>query len=892
MSKSGATVRYPTFDIKLITEVNDYHITYDTRNEFSNDFVGESVISLTTKNAMEDDSAVFSFVLAGDVYWDRVLTSNDAIILKINPNEGDGNPPSNPVILVGLVSEVRLEGDYGENSKMYRITGQSFAKAFINFELGVIQEVSVVLTEIGWLPNSTENGGVAMTNKNASELVEAMINRFIDYMEYNFNGQSIKDFLTWNLDSWINEEKLVDEIPFINYEGSLKQLLDDVTAKPFNELFFDATADEKCQLIMRRTPFDKADWTNLESYYVTSDQVISESVAVSDTEAYSVFNIANNISLLESTDLGSYPQYYDSLVKRYGYKKLEVENIYLARAWLGDNAVASAVGTITESTGVGEEILDGASPSSENSGSGDSLLTNAEKANKAYNKVTTLLLTYRKDDVRKYKDKIISAIVSYDKRISRVKAGKLVTSFLKNGIFNYKKFLEITGLPEDSTDPSEGGDGGAISNNYQALRSFLNANHNPVASELADMIVERFPMTTNQAMSIAQTYLANNYKISRDQYEEIMGLSGEEGAVTDNRIDGDTLKEFTKRIANWYCENPNFYSGDITVKGSPDYRLGAKMFLEDKQNSEFWEYYIESVQHDYSYSNGYTTTLGVTRGLQNLGKERFTNLWGKSEDFKGGLLGEMSMQELLDLQESLSEDDDDSSSPSSDTSGSGKQLAVFPIDRIQITQGENGSYSHMGTLCLDLVGTTAKYPYYAPCDCEMVERFDDSAVAIWKSSRPVRRADGSEGDIFWSAIHELPITHTKGTKLKKGDLMGHTGSGGHVTGDHLHLQVMDGSNYQGFTRNSQGANTLVGKELHAYDVFSIYDNVKKKEIPIINGYAYPHYSWKSVKDWSDEEEVPNVDIGNVPTKYQNPYPNLTTKTLKPIGVMKHALLVE
>lgn len=869
----GATVRYPKFDIKLITEVNDYHITYDTRDTYSDDFVGESVISLTTKNAMEDDSAVFSFVLAGDVYWDRVLTSNDAIILKIDPNEG-GNSPQNPVLLVGLVSEVRLEGDYGENSKMYRITGQSFAKAFINFELGVIQEVSVVLTDIGWLPND-ENTGVSMTDKNASELAESMINRFIDYMEYNFNGESITDFLTWDLDSWINDEKLVDELPFINYEGSLKQLLDDVTAKPFNELFFDATSDEKCQMIMRRTPFDEADWRNLETYYITSDQVISESVGVSDVEAYSIFNIISSISLFESTDLGSYPQYYDSLVKRYGYKKLQVENRYLQRAWLGDNSASLTADTGTETDTNGNS----ASPSSENSGSGDSTMSKKD-INALYSKVNMLLRTYRREELSRYKDTLTASIVSYDKRITKVKAGKLISTFINQGSLSKDKFKEICDFKTESSSSDSKTSDNSIKNSYQALRSFLNANRVPKASELAELILAEFPMTANQAMSIAQTYLANQ-KISQSQYEEIMGLSGSAGAITDNTIDGDTLKEFTKRLANWYCENPNFYSGDIVVKGSPDYRLGNKMFLEDEQNSEFWEYYIESVQHDYSYNNGYTTTLGVTRGLQNMGNERFTNLWGKSEDFKGGLLGELSLQELLDLQGASSGSNGSGSSVGS--GGTGMQLAVFPMDMINISQGENGSHSHMGTLCIDFVGTSAKYPYYAPCDCEMIERFDSSAVAIWKSSRPVKRADGSEGNIVWSCIHELPITHTKGTKLKKGDLMGHTGMGGHVTGDHLHLQVIDGAEYQGFTVNSQGANTLVGKELHIYNVFSIHNNVSGKDTNVVSGGGY---NWKKVTDWKDTSDTPNVTIGNATEKYQKAYSGLDTGTLKPIGVMK------
>ncbi|MCV5656700.1 hypothetical protein OFN54_35700, partial [Escherichia coli] len=82
----------------------------------------------------------------------------------------------------------------------------------------------------------------------------------IQYMKFNFNGEGIDKFLEWELDSWTEAERLIDGTPYINYEGSLKQLFDDITAKPFNELFFDATPEGKCRMIMRRTPFDKADW--------------------------------------------------------------------------------------------------------------------------------------------------------------------------------------------------------------------------------------------------------------------------------------------------------------------------------------------------------------------------------------------------------------------------------------------------------------------------------------------------------------------------------------------------------------------------------------------------------------------------------------------------------
>lgn len=181
------------------------------------------------------------------------------------------------------------------------------------------------------------------------------------------------------------------------------------------------------------------------------------------------------------------------------------------------------------------------------------------------------------------------------------------------------------------------------------------------------------------------------------------------------------------------------------------------------------------------------------------------------------------------------------------------QLAQFPLDMIQITQGENGSYSHMGIKAIDFVGTHTKYPYYAPCDCECVAAFND--VAVWRSIEDVMCADNVKRKIFWSCIHEVPLSHGIGTILYKGELMGHTGVGGTATGDHLHLQVMEGDTYLGFTRNEQGASTLIGTELSIYNVFSIA-NVK-----LINDYDY---DWKisDYVDCSNHEPDPQPDKNN------------------------------
>lgn len=501
---------------------------------------------------MEDDSPAFSLVILAKEQWDMFIGSNDLIRIKAIPDRSKGEP-DNPYIMVGLISDIHKEGEYNDGILLYRITGRAMSKATMDFDVGVIQEVSTVIGDTGWLPDGVEAGGINLSGRSAAEIGEQLMNRFLfEYAKYNFAGdRGLPDFLVYDFESW-EDESLSDVLPFVNYQGSIRQFLEDVAAKPFNELYFEYTKDGKCAVIMRPTPFDPDKWNELFTYKITSDIVVEESFGKSDAEMYSVFVVqAPNIPEYSSIDLGVFPQTHQELIRKYGYKRLDVENRYLLSEGLAD---------------VLEEYQE-----------------EREANNGGY--VT---------EPPVYED---------------------VLAFI-------------------------------VDNKYNNLE-YLRTNRNDVKAGL----LSNFPnMDDTLAESIIDSLIDEDF--TRERYGTISMVTGNEEldrTINEEKsVAGEKLKQYTKRVFNWYAENANFYSGDIRIIGNPAYRVGTRLLYEDNESETTWEFYVESVQHEFSFSNGYTTIIGVTRGLPEKGKDRFNNLWGQSEDFMGGYLGEPSIEQLLE----------------------------------------------------------------------------------------------------------------------------------------------------------------------------------------------------------------------------------------------------
>mgnify|MGYP002514749701 CR=1 FL=1 len=167
-----------------------------------------------------------------------------------------------------------------------------------------------------------------------------------------------------------------------------------------------------------------------------------------------------------------------------------------------------------------------------------------------------------------------------------------------------------------------------------------------------------------------------------------------------------------------------------------------------------------------------------------------------------------------------------------------KEICLFPLEYMNISQGENGQYSHQGTLNIDFVGWGAngrilQCPYYAPVSCTCVAGGGVDNWRVFTSNDLVHLADGSLSKITWVQMHDNNPPSV-GDTFTQGDLIGHTGTAGNVTGDHVHFNFALG-NYAGWETVSSGQ-TQLKNSMHMYNACYINNTI------IINDENYP---WKT-----------------------------------------------
>lgn len=160
----------------------------------------------------------------------------------------------------------------------------------------------------------------------------------------------------------------------------------------------------------------------------------------------------------------------------------------------------------------------------------------------------------------------------------------------------------------------------------------------------------------------------------------------------------------------------------------------------------------------------------------------------------------------------------------------GYEVLLFPLEYLYMSQDEGGDYSHLHTYSIDLLGWGANgriyhCPYYAPCSCKCVYTSENGS-RVYQSLDKVHCPDGYLGIVCFHFAHDNNPISVLNQEFTQGDLIGHTGTAGHATGDHVHLNTAKGT-YQGFYDVGTGHYQL-RNSTHVYNTMYVNDTVIKR----------------------------------------------------------------
>ena len=521
---------------------------------------------------------------------------------------------------------------------------------------------------------ASPNGGVEFYDNNVAGVETALLKRFEPYIVLTFDGGmfNIWDFLyTGDFDSWTDYEAMKDSSSFVNFTGSLYELQAATLRKPFNEMFYDFDNTDGnnvvARMIVRRTPFNPEDWYALDMVNIDSTNVLSENISKTDREQYSVFvdNPATGwfTGYQDSFTLGSWPKTNEDLIKTYGYSKYEVSDYYVSGSNDKDWSVNGDSGSDEDLTST----------------------NNAQGTKFTYNDVKVFLGKFAKTTIDQQSSQVAQAMANAANNISAYQAGKLVGTYKANAYMlsqdNYDDILNTA-------------EGGGLANTgdhkltYKKVKEFIKSTDSQKG--FLTKAKAYFKNVSDEKL-VAIYSAAEDGSITKSAYDKAVknykkNSQGETETVTLQDTD-----YFQALLYNWYANNMNFWSGTYTVLGNPDIRLGMILNYTDNYLANKFKYpgrrfYIESVSHSFSFTEGFTTDIGVTRGLiaptdlDGKNDPRFTEkfMWGNYTDYKGGLMGEARIDSLA---MSSGDSGDSDSSSSGDYSGEkGPEAAVKAME--------------------------------------------------------------------------------------------------------------------------------------------------------------------------------------------------------------------
>lgn len=301
--------------------------------------IDKDIISITTKRDLGNDCPTFSIDLVYRTNWFCMICPNDLVIIKLC------RPPEKlKTVMVGLVDDCRRSIDYSRKTpqRMITVTGRGLNKAFLNFQLGIVNEVEITEDYLGYLGKEVTIEGCP-----ANEAIDKIINTYAgNYINYMFaDDTTLLNRVHLSLTSNPNY-KIMDVSGLLNYQGSLWQLLKEIQNAPFNELFWEMDDKEFPTLYLRPTPFNKDVWNKLPYTEIADEEYISDSIGRSDLETYTLYSVNCMTMISEDNATNSFgyvPLWHPPFFPKYGIRRLDAVSLYTMYAGSEDAEQTEAV---------------------------------------------------------------------------------------------------------------------------------------------------------------------------------------------------------------------------------------------------------------------------------------------------------------------------------------------------------------------------------------------------------------------------------------------------------------------------------------------------------------------------------------------------------------------
>lgn len=238
-------------------------------------------------------------------------------------------------------------------------------------------------------------------------------------------------------------------------------------------------------------------------------------------------------------------------------------------------------------------------------------------------------------------------------------------------------------------------------------------------------------------------------------------------------------------LFNFNIKNNIFENGTIVVQGKACYTVGSVVLLE----SENMEYYVESVTQSFNCYGAWTTSLGVTRGIQP--ENRFTVPWGCAEQLTPSIMNAIVNQTSGEEIDWANLPEDFYGAEYDGEYGDGE--FTWPVPSSHTITSDFGyrtsptagaSSNHKGIDIGASLGSSIVAAANGKVISAGVSGTSNSGYGHW-----IRIDHGGGVITIYGHMYNWGVLVKVGQSVRTGQIIGKVGSDGASTGPHLHFQV-------------------------------------------------------------------------------------------------------